>query len=313
MVKAISYRMKTFSAIILLFVSHSAFSQYYYNDIVGTAETNRQMKLFRDNKVLTVTSKGTDSYGKPAADFSELQEVKENGMALKISTYANRNKSIYYNRFDNQGRLISITDSSTDIQSITTYKYDAAGRIIEVRNSSKDSANENDETEIHTWYYNKDGKAEKMWRVINGTDSLEVRLIPDENGNPGTEKSYRKGVETGTSLYYYDSQNNLKVAETGLIYYYYDDKNRLTDIVRYNMKARRLMPDIMFEYDDNDRVIQRITPTSNLLVGYLVWRYAFNEKGLKSKEALYNRNRKDSDRPEYELTGKIEYIYTFGQ
>jgi hypothetical protein len=40
-------------------------------------------------------------------------------------------------------------------------------------------------------------------------------------------------------------------------------------------------------------------------VGYNIWRYIFNEKGLKTKEALFNNDR--------ELTGKIEYSYTFGQ
>ena len=37
-------------------------------------------------------------------------------------------------------------------------------------------------------------------------------------------------------------------------YYYYDGKNRLTDIVRFNTKARRLLPDYMFEYTENNQV-----------------------------------------------------------
>ena len=65
------------------------------------------------------------------------------------------------------------------------------------------------------------------------------------------------------------------------------------------------MPYIMFEYDDSDRVVQKITTTSSLNLGYLIWRYLFNEKGLKTKEALFNKDK--------ELTGKIEYNYTFGQ
>ncbi|HEY6063077.1 MAG TPA: hypothetical protein VIV35_05680, partial [Chitinophagaceae bacterium] len=60
-----------------------------------------------------------------------------------------------------------------------------------------------------------------------------------------------------------------------------------------------------------DRVIQRITstPGDNLRkttwVGYIIWRYIYNGQGLKTKEALFNN--------EQELTGKIEYSYTFGQ
>jgi hypothetical protein len=61
----------------------------------------------------------------------------------------------------------------------------------------------------------------------------------------------------------------------------------------------------MFEYDDSDRVIQKITTTSSRTLGYLIWRYIFDEKGLKTKEALFNDDK--------ELTGKIEYTYTFRQ
>ena len=61
---------------------------------------------------------------------------------------------------------------------------------------------------------------------------------------------------------------------------------------------------MLFEYDDQDRVIQKITTTTSLNLNYLIWRYIFNEKGLKTKEALFNQ--------EKELNGKIEFSYTFG-
>jgi hypothetical protein len=129
-----------------------------------------------------------------------------------------------------------------------------------------------------------------MWRTFNGPnqkDSLEVKFVTDENGNISEEKAYKKGKETS------------------FLYYYYDDKNQLTDIVRYNTKAKKLVPDIMFEYDDAGNIIQKITTTSSQSIGYLIWRYIFNEKGLKTKEALFNSKK--------ELTGKIEYSYTFGK
>ena len=62
---------------------------------------------------------------------------------------------------------------------------------------------------------------------------------------------------------------------------------------------------MLFEYDDKDRVIQKITTTSSIKLGYLIWRYIFDEKGLKTKEALFNDDK--------QLTGKIEYSYTFSQ
>lgn len=272
---------------VFIFFSTTLQAQYYYNDIVGTLETNRQMKVYLDNKVKTISATGYDQRGAKATDFSEYQEVKENGMALKISSISNLNKTVIYSKFDNQGRVIRMTDSSTAIESVTTYDYDANDRITRVQNTTKDGANDFNQVETHQWIYNTAGKPEKMWRIINNTDSLEIRFAPDEDGNAGDEKTFRKGFETGT------------------IYYYYDEKKRLTDIVRYNTKAKKLLPDILFEYDDKDRVIQKITTTSSLKLGYLIWRYIFDEKGLKTKEALFNDDK--------QLTGKIEYSYTFGQ
>ncbi len=268
-------------------------AQYYYNDIIGTQETNRQMKTFIANKVRTVTATGYDPQGARATDFTELQEVKENGMALKVSTITNLNKTIIYSRFDNQGRIISMSDSSTEIQSTTTYEYNASGQITRVQNITRDTANDFDQSEVHQWFYNVAGKPTHMWRIISSTgngksiDSLEVRFVADQDGNAGEERTYRGGIEAG------------------YLYYYYDDKNRTTDIVRYNSKVKKLLPDLMFEYDDSDRVIQKITTTSSIDLNYLIWRYLFDAKGLKTKEALFNNKK--------ELTGKIEYSYVFGQ
>jgi len=268
-------------------------AQYYYNDIIGTRETNRQMQTFLDNKVKMVTAAGYTPQGSKATDFSEVQEILENGKKLKIFRHSGLTFSSYYNHFDAQKRLISITDTTLGIQNITTYEYDAEGRITAIQNTVKDPASEIHMVEWHQWYYNKDGKVEKMWRTINGTDSLEIRFIPDENGNPGEEHSFRNGHETD------------------VLYYYFDDRNRITDIVRYNKKVKKLLPDEIISYDDADRIIQRInsTPGDNLRkttwVGYIIWRYIYNEQGLKTREALFNN--------EQELTGKIEYSYTFGQ
>ena len=285
--------MKNILLVSSLLVTGSLHAQYFYNDIIGTRETNRQMQTYIANKVNTVAATGYDQRGIKATDYSEYHEVKENGRALKASSIINLNKAIIYSRFDDQGRVVSMTDSSSELQSVTNYRYDAAGRLIHVENVIRDSANDFKQSEIHEWQYNAAGKPERMWRIIKtsttaAADSIEVRFTTDEDGNTGEERTYRRGVETG------------------YLYYYYDDKNRLSDIVRYNTKLKKLLPDLMFEYDDNDRVIQKITAISNLTMGgYLIWRYIFDEKGLKSKEALFNKDK--------QLTGKIDYAYTFRQ
>lgn len=277
--------MKTIFLILAFFTPFLLQAQYYFNDIISTLETNRQMKTYAANKVKMVTATGYDANGVKATDFSEVQEVRDNGRTLKVSNRTGSSFSAVYNRFDEQHRLTSVSDTTAAVQSVTTYQYDAAGRIIQIANTVRDSANDFNQSEVHQWIYRADGSPSAMWRIINGSDSLEIRFFPDEEGNPGDEKTFRKGVESAA------------------VYYYYDDKRRLTDIVRYNTKFKRLMPDLMFEYDENDRIIQKITTTSSRSMGYLIWRYIFDEKGLKTKEALFN--------DEKQLTGKIEFAYIF--
>jgi len=60
---------------------------------------------------------------------------------------------------------------------------------------------------------------------------------------------------------------------------------------------------MMFEYSSSNQVIQRISVPA---VGskYLIWRYQYDNRGLKVKEAIYDRYK--------QLNGKVEYLYSFG-
>ena len=211
----------------------------------------------------------------------------QHGTILKTTTHHNTDITVSASRFDDQSRLMEVKDSSAGLNSITTYSYDASGKIISIKNVTKDTSDEINSTEIHYWYYNATGQPEKMLQVINSADSTEYKFHIDEKGNVADEQSFRNG------------------AAGEMIYYYYDDKNRMTDIVRYNERLKKMLPDYMFEYDENDHVLQKLTTLSNLHLGYLIWRYAFNDKGLKTKEALYNKDKV--------MTGKIEYTYTFSE
>jgi YD repeat-containing protein len=295
--------MKNVLILLCLLLATATQAQFYYNDIIGTAETNSQMKSYLVNKVKTASAVGADRSGSRSNDFSEYHEVRENSTALKSTSIVNRNKSVIYSRFDNMGRVISMTDSSTTVESITTYEYDAAGRVAKVQNKINDPDNGFVQTETHQWIYNAGGKPEKMWRIVavtgkvNSIDTTEIRFVLDEDGNVGEEHTY------------------LKNYETGYLYYYYDDKDRLSDIVRYNNKSKKLLPDIMFEHDDEGRVIQKtvisyraVQGSTTLVVtvpNSLIFRYIYDDKGLKKTEALFNNDK--------EMTGRINFTYTFFQ
>lgn len=276
--------MKKLPVLLSLLFFYQANSQYYYKDLVAAADLNRQMKTYVSNNIHKVTAKGVTPDGRPNSGFSEEYEINSSNTQLKITTRIDQTVSSLRHSFNDRGLVISTVDSAAGVKSTSTYTYDGGGKITSISNSATDADTSGDfsQTEIHQYIY-KDGKLEKMWRIINKTDSLEVRFVVDENGNVTEERNFRRGVFTDP------------------IYYYYDDKNRLTDIVRYHYKAGRLLPDYLFEYDDKDRVIQKITTTSGQNIRYLIWRYLFDERGLKTTEALFNR--------EKQIQGRINYSY----
>ena len=278
--------MKLIYSTLLLFFFQSLNAQYYYKDIIATNETNRQFQNLIANNVLTVTATGYDPNGIKDPEFSEVLQVIREMNALKTTTNNNLSApGMLLQVFDNNNRLIRVSDSAADLISTTAYQYDNAGRIIEIKNTATDSSKTINENEVHKWVYDESGKLLKMLRIINNIDTLEIRFTLDVKGNVIDESSYKNG----------------NAGE--MTYYYYDENNRLSDVVRYRKKLNKLLPDYLFEYNEKNQVIQKITTLSNLNLGYLIWRYAFNEKGLKTKEALFNKNKS--------MTGKIEYSYTF--
>ena len=98
--------------------------------------------------------------------------------------------------------------------------------------------------------------------------------------------------------------------ETDRVYYYFDEENRLSDIVRYNNKVKKLLPENILSYDDKNRLIQMMSSTPADKWGKITWvsyqslRYVYDEKGLKLGEVMFNGDQQQ--------TGRIKYSYTFG-
>ena len=276
-------------------------AQYYYNDIIGTQEINIKMKTYLNAKVQSVIGTGYDENGRKSDDFNEWQDVQSNGTVLKVTTRNGQNVSRMYYHFDDQARLISTRDSATDVQTTSTYKYNAGGKLSNIKSVTKGSASEFDKTSERQWEYTAEGKPLRMLLIVNGNDSTAYRFTLDSNKNVGDEMLYHRGGVENQIYYTYDQQK---------VYYFYDDQNRLTDITKYNTKIDRLLPELMFEYDDNNRVIQRITVLSTVKYDtkrpdYFLWRYVYDEKGLRTREVLFSKLK--------EKKGEIKYAYTFAQ
>lgn len=276
----------------LLACTISLSAQFYYKDIMGTADVNRMINLYQTNNVRTVTATGFDEDGRKDAAFSETHYFFPERNLLRIATRNNQTVTNQYFRFDKNGLVTSITDTSLSLVSATNYSYDDKNNLVSVRNTVTDADDSIYVNEQHQWFYNEAGKPVRMLRVVNKTDTTDVRFTLDENGNVIDEWPFINRISRQK------------------IYYYYNSKNQLTDIVRYNVAARKLLPDFMFEYTDQNQLRQKTTTIGTMGVTYLIWTFVYNDKGLKSKEATF---KKDKKLGQLEMVGKIEYSYNFGQ
>jgi hypothetical protein len=274
-------------SLLILLCSVTLNAQYYYKDIIGTQDINQTIKLYLNNKVVTVEATGFDGDGMKNSDFSETHNFFSAQNLWKIASRNKTQISNEYYRFDSKGLLANIIDTSLSLISTTTYSYDEKNNPVLIKNTLSDNTDSINVSEVHQWFYNEQGKPVRMLRILNNNDTTDVHFTLDEKGNVIEELPFIKKISREKT------------------YYYYDDRNRLTDIVRFNVKAGRLLPDYMFEYTENNQVAQKITTVSMLDLGYLIWRYVYNDKGLKTKEASFNKDKV--------MTGKIEYSYRFGQ
>jgi len=280
--------MKNIVLAALLISSALTQAQYYYKDIIGTAETNHQLKLYIATNVQSVVLKSFEPDGSVSDNFQVEQLLDKNAKTLKTVSHSGvTDESVLLSFFDDSARVIKTMDTSGTSFNAAAYTYNGAGKLLSLKSFSGDTLKTGSETEDHQWTYNGKGQPVQMLRIINNTDTTVIKFQTDDNGNIIQETPYKKG-KSGDP-----------------VYYYYDGKNQVTDIVRYNYKLKKLLPDYMFEYSDAGQVIQKITVPSNKAAQYLIWRYQYDSKGLKAREACFNKDK--------QLTGKIEYAYRFAQ
>jgi len=280
--------MKNIVLAALLISSALTQAQYYYKDIIGTAETNHQLKLYIATNVQSVVLKSFEPDGSVSDNFQVEQLLDKNAKTLKTVSHSGvTDESVLLSFFDDSSRVIKTMDTSGTSFNAAAYTYNGAGKLLSLKSFSGDTLKTGSETEDHQWTYNGKGQPVQMLRIINNTDTTVIKFQTDDNGNIIQETPYKKG-KSGDP-----------------VYYYYDGKNQVTDIVRYNYKLKKLLPDYMFEYSDAGQVIQKITVPSNKAAQYLIWRYQYDSKGLKAREACFNKDKQQ--------TGKIEYAYRFAQ
>ncbi len=259
-------------------------AQYYYQDIITNKSNHEQFQLMKKEKVTGVTIKSVEATGETTEGFFMEQLFNNSYTQLKTTTRlpAAKEKSVMVNYYNQQGYLYRTVDSSENSITIYEYSYVPDGRMASILNTSRSQEDKTKTTESHTWIYNDKGIPEKMVRVRENADTMEIRLAADDKGNVTEEQSFRKGIAGDK------------------VFYYYDETGRLTDIVRYQDKLGKLIPDYTFDYNAEGRLAEMMVVQQSGK-DYLIWKYDYNANGLKKREACYTKQKR--------LEGSMEYSY----
>jgi hypothetical protein len=274
--------MRYISLFFLLFLCSVLHAQYYYNDIIAAKQSAQNYLIIKAQKTKTIAVRSYDDLGEQVTSFSLQQVFTNNWNKMELSTQnATGEKSLLTTYYKNN--LVSNTiERSKHIETITNHSYDAQNRIISIESISKDSAYKYQNTEKHIWHYGSNNAPEEMIKIRNGKDTTWVKFTYDEQGNVAEEICFRMG----------------RLIET--YYYYNDDHHLITDIVRYNRNAKKLLPDFMFEYNAQKKLssMTQVSANSN---GYLIWPYIYNAAGLKTEEICKDKQN--------QLIANFKYFY----
>jgi len=271
--------------ILFVLLVQTASAQYYYKDIIAAKEAINKEKLYKETRVKSVELSSKDANDQPEDGFVCDQQVTNN--FLQISTYSKSKftpESFQTTLYSDNGFLKKTIDTSKSFYSVTDYQFDDAGRVINILNTSTETDNQLKDVEEHQWQYDKNGKPLQMIKIKNGSDTTYIHFAIDEKGNVAEERA---------------AHNNTFMQP---MYYYYNNNNQLTDIVRYNAGAQRLLPDYIFSYNDGGALASMVVVPEGS-TDYQRWVYNYNDKGLRVQETCFNKQK--------QVLGKILYQYNF--
>ena len=272
-----------FGITLLIAISSAANAQFFYKDIWTIQQLTKDFSILKNENVRTVVVKSFEDDGEPSQDFfCERKIDRDFTKSETVTRSIITQQSLLVSYYNERGWLIKTVDSTQTSLSRVEYTYDNKGHIIMVTNFTKANDENGGITETHQYIYNATGKPEKMIRRKNNADVSTINFTIDDKGNVIDEEEITRGVK-GRKYFYY-----------------YDDKNHLTDVVHYNERAKRLLPDYMYEYNQSGQIKQMISTEDNIS-NYFTWKYTYNDQRLRESEKCYSKEKR--------LLGSIQYEY----
>ncbi len=257
-------------------------AQHYYKDILGAQESSDLIRQYRKNNVRSVLINSYDEDNQKT-NFTIRQQFDPGKQSLVTTTVTPVGQMVLTSYTDAQDRVIRTVDEAESVTKTIVYGYDGQGHLISVITTSSDTAANREE---HIWKW-KGNQPESMVLIKGGKDTTYHYFSLDDKGRVAEERARRK---TRWALPYF---------------YYYNEGGQLSDVVRYNYGARRLLPEMMFEYFPTGQLREK-TVVEQATGDYLIWTYKFDERGLKVKEAVYGKEDKSK------RLGTVEYQYGSG-
>jgi hypothetical protein len=268
---------------LILFGCNQLQGQYYFNDLMANIQTHKQYKLLRALKVKKIIATVQES-ANSTPETLLTEEVSTDGKRIIIYTSLQNGKTSRTTTQYEMGKLKKSESNNKGVESTTLYSYNEAGLPTLIQSTTKDTFLSSLTGEAHQYYYKQDGSPDYAYIIRNQSDTVRVNFSTDNQKSVLEETWTRKNKEIEK------------------YYYYYNDKQQLTDIVRFNSKSNKMLPDFVYTYNEAGNVIQMIqVPRSGN--NYITWKYNYNEKGLKTSENCFNK--------EKQLVGTVGYSYEY--
>ena len=268
---------------IALVASKTGTTQYYYKSIVQLKQTKQNFESLVKAKVKTVNVTAADAEDKVLENFKITQKISGQNQLITISSAQSSQETVTTTSFNAQFYPTRITDSSMFTLSTATYTYNSNGLLQELSSVSADPTDSNNYAfrERQVFTYNKSGLPQKMYRIKDGSDTVEVRFIIDSIENvPAIEEWWSKGLRIEAWYYIFDSNKNL------------------TGILRKS-KRGQLLPDYLFEYNE-DGTLSNYTTVTPGTSNYKIFYYKYNDLGLKDGELILNKQKQSEGSIDYE-------------
>ena len=268
---------------LILFGSNQLQAQYYYNDLLANIQTHKQYKLLRALKVKKITATAQES-ANSTPETLLTEEISTDGKRIIIYTYQQNGKTSRTSTQYEMGKLKKSESNNKGVESSTLYSYNETGLPALIQSTTKDTFLSSITGEAHQYFYKQDGSPDYAYVIRNQSDTILVNFTTD-NQKLVLEETWTR-----------------RKKEIEKYYYYYNEKQQLTDIVRFNSKLNKLLPDFVYSYNESGYIIQMIqVPRSSN--NYITWKYIYNDKGLKTTETCSNKEKK--------LLGTVGYSYEY--